>query len=103
MVVVVSTCVSYPEGLVLRDLGSGQVVREVFPAGTRNEMVLAVRINGADGPECSSCRPRSCRPHVERHRCSGLVVGAAGTLHINPSSVASGIDRPSFNTWKRDY
>ncbi len=50
-VVVVTACVAYPEGLVLQELGSGQVVREVFPPGTRDEMVLAVRLNGVDGPE----------------------------------------------------
>ena len=25
------------------------------------------------------------------------------TLHINPNSIPSGIDRPEFNSWKRKY
>ncbi len=36
LVVVVSVCATYPEGLAARDLGSGEVVREVSPPGARS-------------------------------------------------------------------
>ncbi len=60
----VSSCATYPEGVVLRALGSDEVVREVFPPGTQSEMVFAVRLNGVDGPEVfevvSEELPTSC-------------------------------------------
>lgn len=63
LVVVVSACVTYPEGLVQRDL-SGVDVREVFAPGTRQEVVVAVRMNELDGPVVfmivSEAVPTSC-------------------------------------------
>lgn len=64
LVVVVSACATYPEGLAVRDLGSGEVVREVFPAGSQIEVVFAVRLDGVDGAEVhdivSETLPASC-------------------------------------------
>lgn len=51
LVVPVSVCVTYPEGLVQRELSSGDELRQVFRPGTQGEVVLAVRMNGVDGPE----------------------------------------------------
>lgn len=47
---VVSACITYAEGLDLRELSSGKVVREVLPDGTQTKLVVAVRLEEAGGP-----------------------------------------------------
>ncbi len=64
LVVPVSMCATFPEGLVERSLSSGEVLRQVFPPGTQGDVVLAVRMNGVDGPEvykiASESLPGTC-------------------------------------------
>ncbi len=50
-VVVVRACATYPEGLVLSELASGAVLRQVFPPGAGDEVLYAVRMDATDGPE----------------------------------------------------
>lgn len=50
VVAVVEACLTYPEGLVLRELSSGKVQREVFPAGSQHKITYAVRLGDPGGP-----------------------------------------------------
>ncbi len=54
---------------------------------------------------------QSINLHHMTQRQSGAIAEVTATmhqqnsavLHINPSSVGSGIDRTTFNAWRRDY
>jgi len=50
LVAVVSACVTFPDGIVLRRLSTGEVLREAFPAGTQHKLEYAIRLNDSGGP-----------------------------------------------------
>ena len=50
VVAVVAACITYPTGLVVRELSSGKVLRETFPAGTQHRITYAVRLGDSTGP-----------------------------------------------------
>lgn len=49
-VAVVTACITYAEGVQVREQSTRKVVREVFPAGTVNKVDYAVRLDDADEP-----------------------------------------------------
>ena len=50
IVAVVAACITYPDGVFLRNLSSGEVIREALRPGTQTKVTYAVRLNDVDGP-----------------------------------------------------
>lgn len=49
-VAVVSACITYPDGVVLRKLPSGEVLRDALRSGAQSKVTYAVRLNDVGGP-----------------------------------------------------